>query len=75
MNSVYKIQRDATYDYIKMTFYNWAFDAHNFSFVSVDDAVKAIDMTLTCGSGDSNGRIITAMTMISEVDRTVIVVV
>jgi len=71
LNSVWKLQRDATYDYIKITFYNWLMSDHNFSFVSVDDAVKAVDITFIDSNGDSNGRVITGFTFASRVDRTV----
>jgi len=71
LNSVWKIQRDATYDYIKITFYNWILQEHNFSFVSVDDAIKAVDITLSDSTGDSNGRAITGFTFVSRVDRNV----
>lgn len=72
--SVYKLQRDATYDYISISFYNWLCQEHNFSFVSVDDAVKTVDMTFTDGSSDSNGRIVSALTFISMIDRIVMVI-
>jgi hypothetical protein len=74
LKTVYKIQRDATYDYILISFYNWTCDAHNFSFVSVDDAVKAVDMTFSDGSSDSNGRIIDDFDFVSYIDKTIMVV-
>lgn len=74
LNSVYKIQRDATYDYIKIVLHNWKCDEHNFSFVSVDDAVKSVDMTFGDGDGDTNGRMITDFDYVSYIDKTVMVV-
>lgn len=73
LRSVWKVQRDATYDYIMISFYNWSFESHNFSFVSVDDAVHSVDIVLTDGSGDSNGRIINDFDYISYIDETVII--
>lgn len=73
LNSVWKIQRDATYDYITIAFYNWICLEHNFSFVSVDDAVKSVDITLQDGSSNSSGLIITTFTYQSYIDETIIV--
>lgn len=74
LNTVYKLQRDATYDYITVAIYNWLCSEHNFSFVNVDDAVKLVDMTFTDGSANSAGRLITTMTMITYVDRIIMIV-
>ena len=73
LTTVWKLQRDATFDYISITFYNWMLKEHNFSFVSVDDAVKAVDITLVDGSSDSNGKQITSFTYVSYIDETIIV--
>jgi len=73
LNSVWKIQRDATYDYITIAFHNWLLLEHNFSFVSVDDAVKAVDITLEDGSSNSSGLIITSFIYQSYIDETVII--
>jgi len=70
---VWKIQRDATYDYITLGFYNWMIKEHNFSYVNVDDAVKAVDITLEDGSSNSSGLIITTCTYVSYIDETIIV--
>lgn len=74
LNSKYKIQRDATYDYILLSFYNWKCDTHNLSFVNVDDAVKSVDMTFSDGTSDTNGRIIDNFDYVSYIDKVVMVV-
>jgi len=74
LNGDFKIQRDATYDYIMMHFYNFMCEEHNFQFVSVDDAVKSVDMTFTDGSADTNGRIIDDFDYVSYIDKTIMVV-
>ena len=73
LNSKFKLQRDATYDYINISFYNWLLKEHNFVFVDVDAAVKSVDMTFEDGSSDTNGRIIDSATFVSYIDRTILV--
>lgn len=73
LNTKFKLQRDATYDYINLSFYNWLLKEHNFVFVDVDEAIKSVDITLEDGSSDSNGRIIDGATFVSYIDRTIIV--
>lgn len=72
LNSVFKLQRDATYDYLTIAFYNWVCFDHNFAFATVDDAVKNVDMTLEDGTADTNGRIITSFSYVSYMDRTIL---
>ena len=74
LNTVFKLQREATYDYISITVYNWLLRDHNFTFVSVDDAIKMVDMTFEDGSADSNGRILTSTTFVSYIDGSIMVV-
>lgn len=74
LKGVLKLQRDATYDYIKISVYNWMIEEHDFVFSSVDDAVKAVDMTFTDGSSDSNGYIIDDLDFVSYIDASVMVV-
>lgn len=74
LNTVFKLQKDATYDYISIAIRGWLLQEHNFHFVSVDEAVKSVDMTLEDGSSDTNGRIISSFTMISYIDETVMIV-
>lgn len=73
LNSKFKLQRDATYDYINISFYNWLLKEHNFVFVDVDEAVKSVEMTLEDGSSDTNGRTIDSATFVSYMDRTIMV--
>ena len=73
LNTVFKLQREATYDYVSIAIYNWMISEHNFSFVSAEDAVKMVDITLEDGSADSTGRILTATTFVSFVDSTIMV--
>ena len=73
LNSKFKLQRDATYDYINISFYNWLLKEHNFVFVDVDEAVKSVEMTLEDGSSYTDGRIIDSATYISYIDRTVMI--
>ncbi len=70
INSVFKLQRNATYDYISISIYNWLLLEHNFNFVSVDDAVKIVDLTLEDGSANSSGIMLNSTTFVSYVDRT-----
>ena len=74
INTTFKLQRDATYDYVSIHIYNWLILEHNFVFVNVDDAVKMVDLTFVDGSADSNGRILDATTFVSYIDRTLMVV-
>jgi hypothetical protein len=73
LNSKFKLQRDATYDYINISFYSWLLKEHNFTFVSVDEAVKSVDMTLEDGNSDTNGRVIDSATFVSYIDRTIMI--
>ena len=73
LNTKFKLQRDATYDYILISIYNWMLEEHDFVFVSVDDAVKMVDMTFTDGSADSNGRLIDDMDFVSYIDSALMV--
>ena len=73
LNTHIRLERDSTYDYIFLTIYNWVLEEHNFVFVSVDDAVKVVDMTFTDGSSDSNGRLIDDMDFVSYVDSALMV--
>jgi len=71
INSVFKLQRDATYDYISIAIYNWLCEEHNFKFMDVSESVKMVDMTLTDGSGNSAGRILTSTTFVTYIDKCV----
>ena len=73
LNTVFKLQKDATYDYISMAIRGWLLQEHNFHFMSVEEAVKSVDMTFEDGTGDSNGRIISSFTMISLIDETIMI--
>jgi len=73
LNSVWKVQRDGTFDYITIAFYNWICLEHNFSFVSVEDAVKSVDITLQDGSSNSSGLIITSFIYQSYIDETILI--
>ena len=74
LNTKFKLQKDATYDYILMSIRGWLLKDHNFHFVDVEEAVKSVDMILEDGAGDSNGRVIDSFTMISYIDETVMIV-
>lgn len=71
LNTTFRLERDTTYDYILISIYNWMVEEHNFHFVNVDEAVKYIDMKLTDGTADTNGRIIDSMTVVSPIDQCV----
>jgi len=72
LNTVFNLQREATYDYVSIAIYNWLLKDHNFTFMNVDDAVKMVDMTFEDGTS-SSGRILTATTVASFVDSTIMV--
>lgn len=72
--TTFKLQKDATYDYISIGIYGWLLKEHNFQFVSVDEAVKSVEMTFEDGSSNSTGRSINSFTMISYIDETVMIV-
>lgn len=55
LNTKFKMQKDATYDYILISVYNWLIKEHNFTLVSVDDAVKNVDILLEDADGNSSG--------------------
>jgi len=55
LNTKFKMQKDATYDYILISIYNWMIREHNFTLVSVDDAVKLVDIMLEDADGNSSG--------------------
>lgn len=74
LNTVFKLQRDATYDYLMISIRNWLIQEHNFHFVDVDEAVKSVDMTFEDSTGDSNGRIIDDCDFISAIDETIMIV-
>lgn len=74
LNTKFKLQRDATYDYILISIRNWLLLEHNFHFMNVEEAVKSVDMTFEDGTADSNGRIIDDCDYVSYVDRSVIIV-
>ena len=74
LNTKFKLERTATYDTLTLSIYGWLLREHNFHFVSVDEAVKSVDMTLEDGTGDSNGRAIDSFTMASYIDETVMIV-
>ena len=74
LNTKFKLERDATYDYILISIRNWLLLEHNFHFMSVDEAVKSVDMTFEDGTGDSNGRIVDDCDYVSYIDRSVIIV-
>lgn len=74
LNTEFKLQRDATYDYLQISVYNWLLRDHNFKFVNVDEAVKSVDMSFEDGTADSNGRILDSTTYVSYIDRIVMVV-
>jgi len=69
IHTTFKLQRDATYDYISLHVYNWLISNHNLHFVDVDEAVKVIDMIVTDGSADTNGRIIDSCSIVSPIDQ------
>lgn len=73
LNTTLKLERTATNDYISIHVYNWLLREHNFTFITVDDAVKAVDMTFEDGSADSDGIILDATTMASYIDQILIV--
>lgn len=73
LNTVFKLQRDATYDYISIAIYSWLLNEHNFNFVNVDDAVKKVDMTFIDGVANSSGIMLTSNTFISLIDGAVMV--
>lgn len=73
LNSVIKLQRNATYDYIQIAIRNWIPREHNFVFVNVDDAVKSVDITFNDSTPDSNGRIISSFIYQSLIDESIIV--
>lgn len=73
LNGKFKLQRNATYDYINISLYNFLLKEHNFTLVDVDEAVKSVDMVFEDGSSDSNGRIIDSATFVSYIDRTVMI--
>lgn len=74
LNTFFRLERNASTDYILIHIYNWLTQAHNFHFVDVDEAVKSVDMTFEDGSGDSNGRIIDDCDYISSIDETIMIV-
>lgn len=69
INSVIKLQKNATYDYLSISIYNWLVEEHNLHFQTIDEAIKAADITLTDGVGNSAGRIINSMTMVNASDQ------
>ncbi len=71
LNSVFKLQRDATYDYISIAIYNLLATEHSLKLSNVDEAFYNADMTFEDGDGDSNGRILTSTTIASFIDRTI----
>lgn len=71
LNTKFRLDRDATYDYLIISVYNWLIQEHNFHFVSVDEAVKAVEMKFIDGSPDGNGRIIDSCTFVSPIDQCV----
>lgn len=74
INSKYVLQRTATYDVLALSIYEWVLKEHNFHFVTVDEAVKAVEITLEDGTGDANGRSIDSFTMACYIDEAVMIV-
>lgn len=74
INTKFKLQRDATYDYILMSVYNWLVEEHNLHFQNIDEGIKGVDITLTGSTPDSNGRIIDSMTMVTPADIVILAI-
>jgi len=64
LNSKFKLERTATYDYLDLSVYNWLLEEHNHNIVSIDDGIKGIDFTLTNATPDSNRRIIDSFSIV-----------
>ena len=74
LNTKFKLQRNATYDYILMSVYNWLVEEHNLHFQNIDEGIKGVDITLTGSTPDSNGRIIDSMTMVTPADIVILTI-
>ena len=74
LNSVFKLQRDATYDYVSIAVHSWLLRDHNFSFVNVDDAIKMVDMLFEDGAANASGIMLDATTFVSPIDRILMIV-
>lgn len=57
INSLFKLQREATYDYFELAIYNWIVEEHSFKIFSIEDGVLGFDLTLSDATPDANKRI------------------
>lgn len=71
LNTVFELRRDATYDKIIIPLYNWYVEEHNFHFVDVGEAIKVVDISLTDGTTNKNGRMVSSATFVSSIDKTI----
>lgn len=72
LNTVFKLQRDATYDYIMIAIYNWIVESHNFHFADVGEGIKVVEMKFTDGSSNASGYAITDFDFVSYIDQCVL---
>lgn len=70
LNTQFKLERDATYDYMLISVYNWLIEEHNHHVFNVDDKMKSLDITLTEATPDSNLRIIDSFTIVDYLSDT-----
>lgn len=70
LNSKVRLERDATYDYMLLSCYNWLIEEHNHHVFSVDDRIKGLDITMTAATPDSNLRIIDSFSIVDYLSDT-----
>lgn len=70
LNTLFKLERDVTFDYMLLSVYNWLLEEHNHHIFSIDDKLKSLDITLTGATPNAALRIIDNFTIVDYLSDT-----
>lgn len=70
LNTLFKLERDATYDYFLLSVYNWLIEEHNHHVFAIDDRIKSVDLKMTEATPDSNLRMIDSFSIVDYLSDT-----